>query len=60
MTTNWKCECTDPGCPAHPGEEDCFQPALRKPLRRVDMEDHTGTLMCETCADDAMQSGLFR
>jgi hypothetical protein len=57
--TNWKCECCDPGCPEHKGQSECFNSAQRKPLRRIDMDDVTGTLMCEACADDAMSSGLF-
>jgi len=28
-------------------------------LFRVDMEDETGTAMCEECADDALDSGVF-
>jgi hypothetical protein len=28
-------------------------------LYRVDMEDIGGTLMCECCADDALDSGLY-
>jgi hypothetical protein len=59
MATNWKCECVDPGCPEHRGISECFNSALRKALRRIDMDDHTGTLMCEACAEDAMSSGLF-
>ena len=27
---------------------------------RVDMDDRTGTAFCWPCAEDAMQSGLFR
>ena len=54
MSTN--CECADPGCPNCKG--DCSEKATRV-LFRVDMEDHTGTLMCTECADDAYVSGLF-
>ena len=28
-------------------------------LRRVDMEDRTGTVFCEACGADAMESGVF-
>lgn len=59
MATNWKCECADRECPEHRGTSECFNGALRKPLKRIDMEDHSGTLMCEACAEDAMQSGVF-
>lgn len=49
------CECSDPGCPCavsgHSGDITT--------LYRVDMEDRTGTLMCETCGDDAFESGVF-
>jgi protein-arginine kinase activator protein McsA len=50
------CECTDPGCPHCKG--NCKKRATQC-LRRVDMEDKTGTLMCNKCADDALDSGLF-
>jgi hypothetical protein len=52
------CECSDPGCPEHKGKEHCNR-AARTNLRRSDMDDETGTLMCAGCADDAMESGLF-
>lgn len=52
-----KCECSDPGCPVCKGE--CKNTATQC-LVRVDMEDQTGTLMCDGCADDAFESGLFR
>lgn len=55
------CECSDPGCPC---------PAHRQPggncmedyaftVYRVDMEDHTGTPMCQICGEDALGSGVF-
>ncbi len=52
-----KCECADPGCPV------CFGKCDKKAvmcLLRVDMEDITGTLFCQGCGEDAMESGLFR
>jgi hypothetical protein len=52
------CECCDPGCPVHPGEEDCTKRATTR-LRRVDMEDETGEYFCRKCADDALDSGVF-
>ena len=51
-----RCECSDPGCKCCHGH--CRKPA-EQTLCRVDMEDETGTLMCEGCADDAFDSGLF-
>lgn len=51
------CECSDPGCPHCHGA--CANRA-RTNLRRVDMEDKTGTLFCPGCASDALDSGLFR
>jgi hypothetical protein len=53
-----KCECADPGCPIHPKVSDCRNLAATI-LYRIDMEDNTGSLMCEGCAEDAMLSGLF-
>lgn len=50
------CQCGDPGCPCCHGR--CEQDAAHI-LHRVDMEDETGTPMCEGCADDAGESGLF-
>jgi len=52
------CECGDKGCPVHQGEETCNLNAAVQ-LFRVDMDDQTGTLMCEKCAEDAFDSGLF-
>lgn len=54
-----KCECSDPGCPMHTGHSDCHMKA-KILLLRVDMEDKTGTAMCHECAEDAMDSGVFR
>jgi len=51
-----KCECSDPGCPCCEG--DCDQQATYV-LHRIDMDDETGTPMCESCATDAFDSGLF-
>ncbi len=50
------CECADPGCPSCGG---ACERAARECLRRVDMEDHTGTLFCSECGIDAFGSGLF-
>ena len=50
------CECSDTKCPHCNG--GCPDKATYI-CRRVDMEDETGTLMCEDCASDAMESGVF-
>jgi hypothetical protein len=50
------CRCTDPQCSfcqGHCGEE------ATGILYRIDMEDATGTPMCDDCAEDAMSSGVF-
>lgn len=51
------CQCADPGCPHCAGH--CKQVAIVAVLR-VDMEDRTGTPVCRKCAEDCMESGLFR
>lgn len=53
------CECSDPGCPVHQGREEC-DGVFTVTVYRVDMEDLTGTDMCEGCAADALESGVFR
>lgn len=53
------CGCRDAGCPAHKGKAECFNPGAVR-LRRVGMDDTGGTLFCNACATDAMESGLFR
>jgi len=58
-TAGMACECSDPGCPMHKGQSACTAPA-KAILHRVDMDDETGTAMCEECAVDAMDSGVFR
>jgi hypothetical protein len=56
------CQCADHGCPVHPGM-DCARVATREQhlvtLRRVDMDDRSGTRFCPPCAEDALASGLF-
>ena len=54
-----ECECSDKGCSVHEGKAKCYEYA-RELLMRIDMEDTTGTWMCENCADDAMSAGVFR
>lgn len=53
------CECSDPGCKNHPGKSVCGVARGVVNLRRVDMEDATGTMFCDECADDAFESGVF-
>lgn len=53
-----ECECSDQGCPVHTGVADCRKPALSL-LRRIDMEDRTGTWFCHACSSDASHSGLY-
>ncbi len=53
-----KCECADFACPAHKGQRACSRVASSC-LVRVDMHDETGTQLCQECAEDAMDSGLF-
>lgn len=52
------CECSDPSCPVH-GAVSCGEEA-ETTVYRVDMDDETGTEMCRGCADDALESGVFR
>lgn len=53
-----KCECADRGCSAHEGTSHCEGQAILLAYRS-DMNDITGTLFCEACADDAEGSGLY-
>lgn len=53
-----KCECGDHGCPVHKSHSRCPNRASTI-LYRSDMDDQTGTAMCDKCADDAMESGVF-
>lgn len=50
------CECGDPGCPVCHGH--CRQRAVTT-VYRSDMEDETGTDVCEGCAEDCLDSGVF-
>jgi hypothetical protein len=56
--TRIPCECHDAGCSAHAGIHFCTEPRTVT-LYRVDMDDETGTPMCDGCAGDACDSGLF-
>lgn len=51
------CDCSDPGCPHCGGA--CVAAAVTV-VFRIDMEDETGTPMCLKCAEDCLDSGLFR
>jgi len=57
MVRQYRCECSDPNCPVCKG--NCAKPK-RLTLGRIDMEDETGTNMCQGCAEDALDSGIFR
>lgn len=52
------CGCADKNCPVHKGFDYCENEATLV-LNRVDMLDNLGTIFCEDCAKDAMESGLF-
>lgn len=52
------CECADPYCPTHDGISSCVRTGTER-LFRNDMDDSSGTLMCDRCATDAHESGLF-
>ena len=53
-----RCECFDSGCPVHPHISTCGKKATVT-VFRVDMEDNCGTIMCDECASDALNSGVF-
>lgn len=52
------CQCADIFCPAHQGQSSCRAVGKQR-LYRIDMADDYGTMMCDACADDANNSGLF-
>jgi hypothetical protein len=52
------CECTDMHCPCHDGTQFCTHVDTTR-LYRIDMEDKHGIRMCDDCASDAFESGLF-
>lgn len=58
MAVDAQCECGDPGCPVHEGVAHCRNSATYT-VYRVDMQDETGTSMCDKCAEDALDSGVF-
>lgn len=51
------CQCSDRGCPCCKGK--CKSQALMF-VHRTDMDDAEGTPMCEGCAADALDSGVFQ
>lgn len=51
------CECSDPGCPVHPGA-DCTKRATVE-MRRIDFAGTPGCEFCAECAGDAADSGVF-
>lgn len=53
-----KCECSDKGCQVHEGRAKCYNEA-KLIVSRIDMNDWSGTPMCEECAKDALESGVF-
>jgi hypothetical protein len=59
LASLFPCECSDPGCPVHKGSECCSNNATSEAFR-IDMDDYSGTLMCDKCAEDALLSGVFR
>ncbi len=53
------CECSDPGCPVHRDVNECTERGTAI-VRRIDMEDgSTRFVMCDGCAEDALNSGVF-
>jgi len=56
------CQCCDRGCPIHSGKSACDKKASTVAVR-IDMDNgtgmDTGMPMCEGCATDAMESGVF-
>lgn len=52
-----RCECTDAKCPSR-HDTYCYKDATTI-VYRLDMDDETGTAMCDHCAEDALNSGVF-
>lgn len=57
-SANRPCECYDTGC-EHAQTEIVCKARATMTLFRIDQQDETGSDVCDTCADDALQSGLF-
>jgi hypothetical protein len=52
------CECVDPACVAHSSAANCDALGLII-LFSADVPDHSGTLMCASCRDRALESGRY-
>jgi hypothetical protein len=53
------CECGDSGCPIHEGKNECSKSPTCI-VRRIDMDKGTTKFsMCNGCASDALDSGVF-
>lgn len=57
MTITNTCNCADPECPVHPTHSVCMN-RWKRVLHRVDM-DNARIELCSSCADDALESGVF-
>jgi hypothetical protein len=54
-----RCQCADPGCPAHKGKSRCEKKGTRRKLWRIDYAGFDSFKFCPACFDDAMESGFF-
>lgn len=53
-----RCQCVEVSCPRHPGETTCDTAATRS-IFRADDAAAPGREMCDSCQDDALDSGQF-
>lgn len=53
-----RCQCNDTQCLIHKPSDICANTATTI-MYRVDMTDETGTAVCDGCAEDMANSGLF-
>ena len=53
-----QCQCSNPECPVHSGINKCANEATTC-LYHMDMQEESGTMMCEGCASHAFDEGLF-
>lgn len=53
-----RCECADRECPVHKGYSECPCNA-KQAVARVDYEPEEAILLCDGCAADAFECGLF-
>jgi hypothetical protein len=56
ITRLYKCQCNDRLCAYCSGHCTHYADVL---LYRIDMEDHRSLHFCESCGEDALDSGLF-